>query len=109
MHRADLTQMLLTLVSDRTGYPAEMLGLDQDMEAELGIDSIKRVEIFGSLQKQLPDALATAVQANMEQFTQVKTLNGLVDALLKQWLTVPPGSLPSASLAVAGGNGLGKL
>ena len=40
MNREALTEILLKLVSDRTGYPPQMLGLDQDMEAELGIDSI---------------------------------------------------------------------
>jgi hypothetical protein len=39
---------VLHLVSERTGYPIEMLGLDLDLEAELGIDSIKRVEILGA-------------------------------------------------------------
>ncbi len=33
----------------RTGYPLEMLGPDLDLEGDLGIDSIKRVEIFGDL------------------------------------------------------------
>jgi len=50
-----LTQMLLSIVSDKTGYPVEMLELDMDMEADLGIDSIKRVEIMGALQDQVPD------------------------------------------------------
>ena len=40
---------LLKIVSDRTGYPSEMLDLDLDLEADLGIDSIKRVEILGAL------------------------------------------------------------
>ena len=35
-----------------------MLGLDQDLEAELGIDSIKRVEILGALVKSLPQNLS---------------------------------------------------
>nr|NCR73224.1 acyltransferase domain-containing protein [Microcystis aeruginosa LG13-12] len=51
LERAELIQILVELVSDRTGYPGEMLGLDQDLEAELGIDSIKRVEILGALAK----------------------------------------------------------
>jgi hypothetical protein len=46
-----LKERLLQLVSDRTGYPPEMLGLEVDMEADLGIDSIKRVEILGVMQK----------------------------------------------------------
>lgn len=82
LNRDTLTSQLLDLVSDRTGYPAEMLGLDQDLEAELGIDSIKRVEIFGGLQKLLPTPLARALQAQMEQLTRLKSLNAIVDYVL---------------------------
>jgi hypothetical protein len=41
--------LLLDIVSEKTGYPSEMLELDMDMEADLGIDSIKRVEILGAM------------------------------------------------------------
>jgi NAD(P)-dependent dehydrogenase (short-subunit alcohol dehydrogenase family) len=41
---------LVGLVSERTGYPPDMLGLDLDLEADLGVDSIKRVEILSALQ-----------------------------------------------------------
>ena len=44
-----LQTRLLELVSQRTGYPQDMLDLDLDLEANLGIDSIKRVEILGAL------------------------------------------------------------
>ncbi len=90
LDRASVTQMLLDLVSDRTGYPADLLGLDQDMEADLGIDSIKRVEIFGALQKTLPPSLAANVKEEMESFTQIKTLQGLVDKLLASGSDVAP-------------------
>ena len=49
-----ISATLLEVVSRLTGYPREMLGLDMDIEAELGIDSIKRVEILSSLEEQLP-------------------------------------------------------
>ncbi|MEM9005202.1 MAG: SDR family NAD(P)-dependent oxidoreductase [Cyanobacteria bacterium P01_F01_bin.86] len=87
LDRRGLLQTLITLVSDRTGYPPDMLGLDQDMEAELGIDSIKRVEIFAALQTLLPEPLASTVKGRVEHFTQVKTLNGLVTALLEESVT----------------------
>jgi len=45
-NREALTAFLLQCVSERTGYPPEMLSLDLDLEADLGIDSIKRVEIL---------------------------------------------------------------
>lgn len=78
LDQASITDMLLGLVSDRTGYPTDMLGLEQDIEAELGIDSIKRVEILGSFQKSLPAVLATALQGQMESLTRIKTLAGIV-------------------------------
>ncbi|MFD5799150.1 beta-ketoacyl synthase N-terminal-like domain-containing protein, partial [Streptomyces diastatochromogenes] len=47
----DVRAALLDVVSQKTGYPADMLDLDMDVEADLGIDSIKRVEIMGVLQE----------------------------------------------------------
>ncbi|NEP07546.1 MAG: hypothetical protein F6K34_23790, partial [Okeania sp. SIO4D6] len=82
LDRATLEQILVSLVSDRTGYPAEMLGLEQDLEAELGIDSIKRVEILGALQKQLPGAFANGIKTQMDKLTRVKSLNSLAETIL---------------------------
>ena len=61
--RVDVKSMLLSIVAERTGYPTEMLDVDADLEADLGIDSIKRVEIIGALQKALPDTLAAGTGA----------------------------------------------
>ncbi|MCD4804174.1 MAG: acyltransferase domain-containing protein, partial [Desulfobacterales bacterium] len=49
----EIENKLLETVSHLTGYPEEMLGLDMDIESDLGIDSIKRVEIFSSLEEKL--------------------------------------------------------
>src|SRR5262249_36057021 len=35
--KAQLTQQLLRIISERTGYPPQMLDLDVDIEADLGI------------------------------------------------------------------------
>jgi acyl transferase domain-containing protein/NAD(P)H-dependent flavin oxidoreductase YrpB (nitropropane dioxygenase family) len=82
LERESLTRNLLKLVSERTGYPTEVLGLDQDMEADLGIDSIKRVEIFGALQNQLNQKVAAGIQDQAENFTRVRTLKGWIDNLM---------------------------
>jgi acyl transferase domain-containing protein/NAD(P)-dependent dehydrogenase (short-subunit alcohol dehydrogenase family) len=47
---------ILQAVAEKTGYPTEMLELDMEMDADLGIDSIKRVEILSVLQERLPHA-----------------------------------------------------
>lgn len=74
-----LTQQLLQIVSERTGYPPEMLDLSVDMEAELGIDSIKRVEILGALQRACIPPDHQLGQTAMEQLTGIKTLGGIVE------------------------------
>jgi NAD(P)-dependent dehydrogenase (short-subunit alcohol dehydrogenase family)/acyl carrier protein len=48
--------VLLEVIAEKTGYPAEMLELDMALDADLGIDSIKRVEILSALQERLPEA-----------------------------------------------------
>jgi acyl transferase domain-containing protein/NAD(P)H-dependent flavin oxidoreductase YrpB (nitropropane dioxygenase family) len=108
LDRANLTDTLLELVSDRTGYPKDMLGLDQDMEAELGIDSIKRVEIFGALLKHLPESTALLLQEEMETFTQAKSLNKLIDSVLAKASTAINLSSPTNSASVAEANSLVK-
>jgi acyl carrier protein len=65
---------LLEIVSEKTGYPTEMLDPGMDMEADLGIDSIKRVEILGALQIRFPelpkaDTTALAELHTLDQIT----------------------------------------
>ena len=48
----DPAQRLLAIVGDKTGYPLEMLDPSLSMEADLGIDSIKRIEILGTFQRE---------------------------------------------------------
>jgi phosphopantetheinyl transferase/acyl carrier protein len=66
---------LLALVSEKTGYPVEMLDPSLNMEADLGIDSIKRVEILGALQRET--ALLRADE--MEAATSLKTLQQVIE------------------------------
>ncbi|MFT7580587.1 MAG: polyketide-type polyunsaturated fatty acid synthase PfaA, partial [Myxococcota bacterium] len=50
----DLNAIMLAVVADKTGYPEDMLDFDMDIEGELGIDSIKRVEILAEVQELAP-------------------------------------------------------
>ncbi len=47
--RAELEQFLINFVVEQTGYPPEVVELDADLEADLGIDSIKKAQLFGEL------------------------------------------------------------
>ena len=39
----------MDIVAEKTGYPKEMLDLDLDLEADLGIDTVKQAEMFASV------------------------------------------------------------
>lgn len=73
---------LLELVSKRTGYPIAMLDLDLDLEGELGIDSIKRVEILSGLAESLTN-ISSDLESKivLEKLTVIRTLGGIIDYL----------------------------
>ncbi len=73
-----IKKSLLKVTSERTGYPEEMLQLDADIEADLGIDSIKRVEIMGAFAKCFPEAERQKIQSVMDELSRLKTLNAVV-------------------------------
>jgi acyl transferase domain-containing protein/NAD(P)H-dependent flavin oxidoreductase YrpB (nitropropane dioxygenase family)/NAD(P)-dependent dehydrogenase (short-subunit alcohol dehydrogenase family) len=79
--RERLTQMLLTIVEDKTGYPQDMLGLDQNLEGDLGIDSIKRVEIASALLNVLPPGYRQSLDGEQAKLNTQATLNGMVEIL----------------------------
>ena len=53
-----LGALLIEVIAEKTGYPADAIGTDLDLEADLGIDSIKRVEILSALRQHRPDLQA---------------------------------------------------
>ena len=71
---ADLTTTFMDVVADKTGYPAEMLDPSMALEADLGIDSIKRVEILSAVQEKLPEL----PELDPSKMASLKTLGDIV-------------------------------
>ena len=46
-----MTATILRLVAEQTGYPSEMLDLDLDLEADLGVDTVKQAELFAAVRE----------------------------------------------------------
>jgi acyl carrier protein len=42
---------VLALVAEKTGYPVDMLDLDLDLEADLGVDTVKQAEVFATIRE----------------------------------------------------------
>ena len=46
---SDIEDVLVSVVVDHTGYPADFIEMDQDLEGELGIDTVKQAEIMAEI------------------------------------------------------------
>ncbi|MDR2422298.1 MAG: SDR family NAD(P)-dependent oxidoreductase [Deltaproteobacteria bacterium] len=93
--RADLDPgpLALAVLAQETGYPAESLKPEMSLESDLGLDSIKRVEILASLADRLPGLDPAALSG-------AATLGQLIDELQKQ---VSRGQGQTASLSSSSG------
>lgn len=102
----DHTSVLLNLVSERTGYPSDMLDLDLDLEADLSIDSIKRLEVVGELARvlDLRAKLGADAETRIEALTRQKTLRAVIDWLrehVPMAMVVAPALQPAAATSLA--------
>ncbi|MBI3372080.1 MAG: SDR family NAD(P)-dependent oxidoreductase [Betaproteobacteria bacterium] len=98
------SEVLIAVVAEKTGYPVEMLNLGMGMDADLGIDSIKRVEIMAALRNQLPGS----PEIKPEHLGSLQNLQHIVDFLDAGRAVAPqaarspaaqPGTTPAARVA----------
>ena len=57
-----VVQKVLEIVADKTGYPPDMLEMDLDLEADLGVDTVKQAETFAAVR----EAYGIARQENLK-------------------------------------------
>ncbi len=79
-------RILIETVSTLTGFPEEMLEPDMDLESDLGIDSIKRVEILSELEKKIPEIGAISP----DDITGLKTIDAIAGFLDERVMETPP-------------------
>ena len=83
-----VAQVLLQVVSEKTGYPVDSLDLSLTLDSDLGVDSIKRVEILSAIQERLPNAPAV----KPEHLGTLHTLRDVADFLAGKALLAGPGT-----------------
>ncbi|HUA47072.1 MAG TPA: beta-ketoacyl synthase N-terminal-like domain-containing protein, partial [Solirubrobacteraceae bacterium] len=47
----DVEARVLAIVAEQTGYPEDLLDMDLDLEADLGIDTVKQAEVFATIRE----------------------------------------------------------
>ena len=87
---AELEAFLVNFVVEQTGYPPEMVELDADLEADLGIDSIKKAQLFGEMAEQINVQIEINEEMSLDDFP---TLRHVMDALAK----ATPNAAPQAA------------
>ncbi|MFI9804133.1 SDR family NAD(P)-dependent oxidoreductase [Streptomyces sp. NPDC052301] len=96
----DVERVVLEIISERTGYPVDMIEPGLDLEADLSIDSIKRAEIAGELAQRLGIAGGAEMldDAELEELTKARTA-----AAVTGWLTARTGTHAAGGSGRAGG------
>jgi len=92
----DLVGLMLAVVAEKTGYPADMLNLGMDLEGDLGIDSIKRVEILSAVADQVPELRSV----DMGHMGSLRTLGAIVE-YMKELAPQEPAAPPAKSAATS--------
>ncbi|QTZ96451.1 type I polyketide synthase [Streptomyces auratus AGR0001] len=99
----ELLDAVREIIHTRTGYPREMLDAGLDLEADLSVDSIKRVEIIGALADRigLPQDAGGAAEPAVEQLARVKTISGIVDWIAAARAEPAPAPAPAGPAPAA--------
>jgi len=74
---SDRSAILLAVVAEKTGYPLDILQPTMELEGDLGIDSIKRVEILAAVRERIPEL----PEASLEHVGGLRTLGEIAAAL----------------------------
>ena len=87
----EVLDAVTSVVAEMTGYPSELLDPDLDLEADLGVDTVKQAEVFAAVRERYE-----VERDDSLQLRDFPTLRHVAD-----WVRAKTG-LPAAAPAVAG-------
>jgi len=94
MQAGELETFLVDFVVEQTGYPREIVELDADLEADLGIDSIRKAQLFGEIGQKY--SLAADNSLSLDDFP---TLRHLLDYMVPQIAQTRPDAVAAQAAA----------
>ena len=93
---AEATRVVLSVLAAKTGYEPDMIEMDMALETELGVDSIKRVEILSDVQKEL-----NVEAQDVAALARTQTVGEVVEAMIKELGGAAPAGGAAAPTPVA--------
>jgi acyl transferase domain-containing protein/NAD(P)-dependent dehydrogenase (short-subunit alcohol dehydrogenase family)/acyl carrier protein len=97
--QTNFASIVLDVVGEKTGYPREMIELDMDIEADLGIDSIKRVEIIAAVEERIPEfgGIKPEYMGSLRTLRQIVEFVGSAGGATVEQVAITPTAAPQAS------------
>ncbi len=98
---AEVTDAVVSIVSEMTGYPPDLLDLDLDMEADLGVDTVKQAEVFAAVRERF--GVERDDSLSLREFPTLNHVIGWIrDKIAAKALAAPSAAAaPAASAAAA--------
>ncbi|HND31773.1 MAG TPA: SDR family NAD(P)-dependent oxidoreductase, partial [Myxococcota bacterium] len=87
--KVDTLELLQTIIAEKTGYEVAEVDPDYELEADLGIDTVKQAEIFSVVRERL--SLARDDNFRLSDYRTVRALAG--------WLAAQQPAAPAAPVA----------
>ena len=91
--RENLEKFVVSFVVEQTGYPEELVELDTNLEADLGIDSIRKAQLLGEIAEHY-QMTSLATQITDMSLDDFPTLNSVVDFFVAQGSPAPAAEPP---------------
>ncbi|WP_063762966.1 type I polyketide synthase [Streptomyces rimosus] len=95
---SDMEALVLRTVAEKTGYPVDILAPHMELEADLGLDSITRVQVLAALREAFPH-LEAVDRADIGQLATLQTVGEVAGALRELLAVTAPadGAPPPAA------------
>ncbi|MBP6802543.1 MAG: SDR family NAD(P)-dependent oxidoreductase [Chloroflexi bacterium] len=94
-----IAAQIIALVAEQTGYPEDMLDLDLDMEADLGIDTVKQAETFAAIREEF--AIPARSDLNLRAYNTLEKVVGFVKEMRPDLAAISEPEAVSAKPEVA--------
>ena len=65
---SDIHNLVISTISETTGFPGDMIKADMELESDLGVDSIQKVEIFSAINEKLGNVFSQDSMATLQNY-----------------------------------------
>ena len=98
-----MTDAVVGIVSELTGYPPDLLDVDLDLEADLGVDTVKQAEVFAAVRERFD--VARDDNLRLRDFPTLTHVIGWI----RDKTGLPPRRRPPSAPAASAGRSAGRM